>query len=114
MSKKSVTAENKRLLSLFDGVDPNKLDFVREHVRQLAWYNIQIKELQKNIESDGITVPFQNGRNQSGLQNNPDLRALIDLQKLASAMVKILLPIVPEKQRSGDKLAEFMDAFDCD
>ena len=111
MDERKIAKENKRLLALFEGTDENKMDFIREHVRQLAWYNVRIFELQKNIDKNGITVPFQNGRNQSGLQSNPDLRALIDLQKLTSAMIKILLPLVPAKQRTGGKLAEF---FDCE
>ena len=115
MNKKKVATENKRLMALFDGADENKMDFIREHVRQLSWYNIRIQELQQNIDKNGITIEFQNGRNQRGLQSNPDLRALIDLQKLASAMVKILLPLVPEKQRKGGKLAELRsDFFDFD
>ena len=97
MDAKKVTAENKRLLALFDGVDANKLDFVREHVRQLSWYNVEIAQLQQNIEKDGISVQYQNGRNQTGWQNNPDLKALCELQKLASAMIKTLLPLVPDK-----------------
>lgn len=106
MDEKKIAAEKKRLLALFKGVDENKVAFVREHISQLAWYNVEITQLQKNIEKDGITVTFQNGRNQSGLQNNPDLKALCELQKLASAMVKILLPLVPEKA-GRDELAEF-------
>lgn len=113
MDERKIAKENRRLLALFNGIDENKVDFVREHIRQLSWYNIRIRELQKNIDKDGITIEYQNGRNQRGLQSNPDLRALIDLQKLASAMVKILLPLVPEKQRSGGKLGAFMNDFYC-
>ena len=118
MNKRAVTSENNRLLLLFNGVDENRLNFVREHVRQLAWYNCEIRDLQQNIEKSGITVPFQNGKNQSGLQSNPDLKALCDLQKLASAMVKILLPLVPEKQRTGGKLealrSDIFSELDCE
>lgn len=110
MNSRRVKAENGRLLALFEGVDPNKVDFVREHIKQLSWYNVRISELQKNIDKNGITIEFQNGRNQHGLQSNPDLRALIDLQKLASAMVKTLLPLVPAKQKHS-KLADF---FNCE
>ena len=106
MRDKKVTAEYKRLMELFANVDPNKVDFVREHIRELAWYHVKIAELQRNIDENGLTVKFQNGRNQSGVQGNPDFKALCDLQKLASAMVKTLLPLVPEKG-GFDELANF-------
>lgn len=111
MSDKKVSAEIKRLMALFEGVDENKIDFIREHVRQLAWYNVRIRELQQSINEKGMTIPFQNGRNQSGLQANPDIRTLIDLQKLTNAIVKVLLPLVPEKQSDDNWSANFLD---CD
>ena len=118
MQDRKVKAEFDRLMALFDGVDPNKVDFCREHVRQLAWYNVRIRELQKNLDDHGITIEFQNGRNQHGLQSNPDLRALIDLQKLTNAMIRTLLPLVPEGRRGLSKLDAFRkemeDAFPCD
>ena len=113
MNNKTVNAENKRLMALFENVDPNKVDFCREHVRQLAWYNVQIRELQKNLDKDGLTVEFQNGRNQHGLQSNPDLRALIDLQKLTNAMIRTLMPLVPECEKSS-KLADFFNLDNVD
>lgn len=109
MSDKKVSAEIKRLMALFEGVDENKTDFIREHVRQLSWYNVRIRELQQSINEKGVTIPYQNGRNQTGMQANPDLKALIDLQKLTNPIVKTLLPLVPEKQEKTDFFAEFMD-----
>lgn len=111
MSDKKVSAEIRRLMALFEGVDENKTDFIREHVRQLSWYNVRIRELQQSINEKGVTIPYQNGRNQTGMQANPDLKALIDLQKLTNPIVKTLLPLVPEKP-GRDELAEFMAQFD--
>jgi len=111
MTDKKVVAENKRLMALFKGVDENKVDFIRDEIRKLSWYNIRIRELQEKIDKDGITIPFQNGRNQSGLQTNPDMKALIDLQKIVNPIVKTLLPLVPDKM-SGSKLEDFFPTDD--
>ncbi len=108
MGDRRVTTENNRLLSLFAGVDENKMDFVRAHISQLAWYNVQIRDLQKKIEAAGTKEHYQHGQGQSGNMVNPDLRAMIDLQKLTNAIVKILLPLVPEKCTS------LGDLFNCD
>lgn len=106
MSDRRIAAENKRLLALFAGVDENKVDFVRAHIAQLAWYNIQIRDLQKAIDETGTKEQYQNGRDQSGNHANPDLKTLIELQKLTNAIVKVLLPMVPEKG-GFDELAAF-------
>lgn len=106
MGDKRVTIENKRLLALFDGADENKMDFVRENVRQLSWYNIRIRDLQKAIDDVGTKEHYQHGREQSGNHANPDLKTLIELQKLTNAIVKVLLPMVPEKG-CFDELADF-------
>lgn len=107
MGDKRVTIENKRLLALFDGADENKMDFVRENVRQLSWYNVRIRDLQKAIDEAGTKEHYQHGREQSGNHANPDIRTLIDLQKLTNAIVKVLLPLVPEKIIPFDDFAEF-------
>ena len=112
MEDKKVAAEYNRLLTLFDGADANKMDFIRENVRQLAWYNARISELQERVDNNGMTIEYQNGRNQHGLQNNPDLKALVELQKLASAMVKIMLPLVPEGRRGMSKLDALRNDLD--
>lgn len=108
MDDRKVTAENKRLLALFEGADANRMDFIRENVRQLAWLNCEIKVLQKDIDKNGIVLDYQNGATQRGKQQNPAAKTLCDFQKLASALVKILLPLVQEK-RGPSKL----DMFYC-
>lgn len=114
MSDRRITTENKRLLALFAGVDENKLDFVREQIRQLSWYNIRIQELHKAIEETGTKESYQNGREQSGNHANPDLKTLIDLQKLTNAIVKVLLPLVPEKYKDGNLSACLRDSIPLD
>lgn len=108
MGDRRVTAEIKRLQAIFDGVDENKVNFVREHISQLAWYNVQIRDLQKAIETAGTKEHYQHGKGQSGNMVNPDLRAMIELQKLTNAIVKVLLPLVPEKS-AQDKLFDFVE-----
>lgn len=104
-----VAAEEQRLMALFAGADENKLDFIRNHVQQLAWVNVSILDLQAEVDSAGAVVPFQNGRNQSGLQQNPACKLLIDYQKLSNTSFRALLPVLPEKPKSNalDELRQF-------
>lgn len=93
-----VEQERARLMELFATADPNKLDFIRDAVQQLAWLNVSIQELQRDIDEIGPVVPYQNGREQSGLQANPSCKLLTDFQKLSNTTFRALLPVLPEKK----------------
>lgn len=105
-----VQAEEKRLNELFVNADPNKQDFIRNHVQQLAWLNISIVELQKDIDEAGAVIEYNNGGNQKGLQQNPSCKLLIEYQKLSNTIIRTLISLVPNKL-VYTKLADF---FNCD
>lgn len=107
----AVQAEQFRLMELFAGADPNKLDFVRDAVNQLAWLGIAIVELQSEIDERGVVVPYDNGGNQRGLQANPACKILKDYQQLYNTLFRALLPVLPDKPRRPGKLAEFMNDY---
>ena len=113
-----VEQERARLMGLFTGADPNKLDFIRDAVQQLAWLNVSIQELQRDIDENGPVIPYQNGQTQKGLQANPSCKLLTDFQKLSNTTFRALLPVVPEGRRGLSKLdewrREFDEKFPCD
>lgn len=109
-----VRAEQARLMELFTGADPNKLDFIRDAVSQLAWLGITIIELQTEIDERGPVVPYQNGRDQTGLQANPACKILKDYQQLYNTLFRALLPVLPDRQRGRGKLEEFMNDYNPD
>lgn len=104
-----VEQERARLMELFTGADPNKLDFIREHVQQLAWLGITIQELQEDIDERGPVVPYQNGKEQTGLQANPACKTLKDFQTLYNTQFRALLPVLPERRSEEDPFAEYRD-----
>ena len=102
-----VRDETTRLMALFTGADENKLDFIRDTVRQLAWLSVSIQYLQAEIDEAGAVIPYQNGQTQKGLQANPACKLLIDYQKLYNTQFRALLPVLPEKD-GPDELKAFM------
>lgn len=105
-----VSIELKRLSDLFEGVEENRKDFIRKQLEQLAWLNISIADLQERIDRFGTLVMYDNGGGQSGVKPNPDLKTLIDYQKLANTIVRTLNSVIPIKEagRPGDsKLFDF-------
>ena len=109
-----VEQERSRLMALFDGADPNKLDFIRDAVRQLAWLNISVQELQKDIDKRGPVLVYQNGQTQKGLQGNPSCKLMESYSKLANTVFRALLPVLPDKPRSLGKLEAFRLDLDVD
>lgn len=109
--EEKVNQERARLMALFTGADENKKNFIRDAVQQVAWLGVTIMELQAEIDKNGPVVPFQNGRNQSGLQANPACKTLKDFQTLYNTQFRALLPVLPDKINNAGKLADF---FKCD
>ena len=109
-----VQAEQTRLMELFAGADPNRLDFIRDAVQQVAWLGIAILELQAEIDQRGPVVPYQNGRDQTGLQANPACKILKDYQQLYNTLFRSLLPVLPDKPRGRGKLDQFMNDYNPD
>lgn len=109
-----VLAEQARLMELFTGADPNKLDFIRDAVQQVAWLGITILELQADVDERGPVVTFKNGKNQEGLQANPACKILKDYQQLYNTQFRALLPVLPEGRRRPSKLDEFKLDLDLD
>lgn len=103
-----VEQERARLMELFTGADSNKMDFIRNHVQQLAWLNISISDLQAETDAAGAVVQYNNGGNQKGLQTNPACKLLIEYEKLSNTIFRALLPVVPEKQ-TRDELDDFLN-----
>lgn len=106
-----VKKELRRLSDLFDGIEENRKDFVQRQLEQLAWLNISIIELQGRIDRFGTLVQYDNGGGQAGVKANPDLKTLIDYQKLANTIVNTLNKVIPIKEAGGpgEKLSEFLD-----
>lgn len=106
-----VSKELKRLADLFVGVEENRKDFIQRQLEQLAWLNISIVDLQERIDRFGTLVMYDNGGGQSGVKPNPDLKTLIDYQKLANTIVRTLNSVIPIKETGiscGDKLKQFL------
>lgn len=108
--KRKIKAENNRLMSLFANADPDMLDFIRDQVKQLAFFNVGIAELHEKINQFGTLVAYDNGGGQSGIRANPDVKTLTDYQKLANAIVRNLLPLLP-KHSEKSILATVLDEF---
>jgi len=102
-----VAEELERLQETFKGIDGNKHDFVQRHIEQLAWYNVSIADLQAKVDQTGTMISYDNGGGQSGERANPDIKTLMDYQKVCNTIFRTLISLVPERTGLG-KLDAFM------
>lgn len=104
-----VNKEKRRLLKLFEGIDPNKKDFVKEQVQNLAWYTVSVKILQERIDEFGTMIKYDNGGGQSGYKENPDVKTMLGYQKNVNDITRQLTDLVPAKRKES-RLAAFARA----
>ena len=104
-----VNKERRRLLKLFEGIDENKKDFVKEQVTNLAWYTVSVKILQERIDEYGTMIRYDNGGGQSGYKENPDVKTMLGYQKNVNDITRQLTDLVPAKRKES-RLAAFARA----
>ena len=109
-----VQRELEHLEEIFRDVNENKRDFVQRQIQQLAWLNVSIADLQAKVDQWGTLVSYDNGGGQSGIKPNPDVKTLLDYQKSCNTIVRILIPLVPDKLIGTGKLAAFVNDLDID
>ena len=103
-----ITKEKQRIQEIFKNIDKNKLNFVMTLIERLAWLNVAVKNLEKNIDEKGTTIPYDNGGGQSGIKDNPDVKTLIQCTRNIATITKQLVDLVPPSQKKS-KLDELMN-----
>lgn len=71
---------------------------------------VTLKELQSDINANGITVEYQNGENQYGTKKSPEVETYIALQKNYQSAIKLLIDLAPEIQQAS-KLSQFLEGY---
>lgn len=103
-----VKNEIARIESLFT-VTETERTFIAEQIRQLAWYNVSIKDLQRDIDKAGSIVDYCNGSAQYGTRKNPDIDTLIQYQKQSIAISSALAKFLKcDDSQKGGKLAAIL------
>jgi hypothetical protein len=102
-----IKREKKRLLAIFDGLDPNKLDTCRALIDRAAFITISLQDLEEQLNETGWVETYQNGESQYGVKKAAAADVHISLTKNLNAIMKQLLDLVPPAQKKS-KLTELM------
>ena len=102
--EKKIRKETKRLKEIFKDLEPNKLKAVDTLITRAAFMTVNLQELEEN----GWTEVYTNGRNQEGVKKSAACEAYNSLTKNLTTIMKQLLDLVPPAQKES-RLAAMMD-----
>lgn len=106
--ERKIRKETKRLLKVFEGLEPNKLETVAALIDRAAYITVSLQELEEQLNVDGWTEEYYNGRNQAGIKKSAAAEVHIGLTKNLNAIMKQLLDLVPPAQKES-RLSALMD-----
>ena len=106
--EKKIRKETKRLRKVFEGLEPNKLKTVDALIDRAAYITVSLQELEIELNRDGWTEEYYNGRNQAGIKKSAAAEVHISLTKNLNAIMKQLLDLVPPAQKES-RLTALMD-----
>ena len=96
-----VKKEKARLLEIFAGLDANKLKACSALIDRAAFITISLEDLEAELNENGWTETYTNGKNQEGVKKSAAAEAHISLTKNLNAIIKQLLELVPPAQKAS-------------
>lgn len=102
-----VNKEKKRLQAIFAGLDANKLDTCQALIAAAAYHTVSLQDLEEELNENGWTEEYINGRNQRGVKKSAAAESYLSLTKNLTTIMKQLLDLVPPAQKSS-RLTEMM------
>lgn len=96
-----IKREKDRLLEIFKDLDANKLRVCGTLIDRAAFITISLEDLEAELNENGWTETYTNGRNQEGIKKAAAAEAHISLTKNLNAIIKQLLELVPPSQKAS-------------
>lgn len=96
-----IKKEKDRLLDIFQGLDANKLKVCSTLIDRAAFITVSLEDLETELNENGWTETYTNGRNQEGIKKAAAAEAHISLTKNLNAIIKQLLELVPPAQKAS-------------
>lgn len=106
--EKLIKREESKLKRIFKDLSKNTLDTVRPLIKNAAFMAVTLEILQEEINKNGVTCTYQNGENQFGTKKTPEAELYNTMVKNYAAIVKQLCEFLPEGEKEGDELLQFL------
>lgn len=99
-----IHAEQLRLRKVFRDLDANKMKVVSPLIDRAAFLAVHLQDLEEDLNKNGWTEEYTNGKDQSGIKRSAAADVHIALTKNLSTINKQLVELVPAEKKAS-KLA---------
>ncbi|PEP86075.1 hypothetical protein [Bacillus toyonensis] len=103
--------EEEKLWKALEELSNNKKKVVEKTIIDVAFKAIQLEDLHKVIQEEGVIEEYQNGNHQSGRKVSSHVQVYNSLDKSYQSQIKILLDALPKEtmmQEQDDGFESFM------
>lgn len=111
--EKRIKKEKNRLNKLFKDIDVDKKKIAKGLIENAAFMGVQMEEMMQRINSEGVTIKYQNGENQWGYKKSPDVDTYNSFIKQYAQIIKQLTDILPkDAPLQTDPLVDFIKKYE--
>ncbi|AMC94223.1 hypothetical protein AOC36_09580 [Erysipelothrix larvae] len=105
-----VTRAKRKIKSSYKAMNPEKKKIAEGLIENGAFLYVHLYELQEAINDEGTTIEYQNGKNQFGTKQNPDISTYNAFLKQYKEIIKQLTDLLPENEdiSDNDELRAFL------
>lgn len=97
-----IKKEFNRLKRIYKDIPDDRKKTVQELMQNAAFLSTTLKGLQDSVLEKGTTVEYQNGENQWGEKQNPDITTYNSLMQRYTQCLQLLLSQLPKQEGVTD------------
>lgn len=105
----AIRKEELRLKRAFRDLDKNKMSTVKQLIATAAFLSVTLRELEEEINRNGVTEEYQNGANQYGVKQSAAAVTHIAMTKNLTSIMKQLADLAPAEKKKKSRLQMLRD-----
>lgn len=105
----AIRKEVNRLKRAFKDLDKNKKTTVEQLISTAAFLSVTLRDLEDEINRNGVTEEYQNGANQYGVKQSAAAVTHIAMTKNLTSIMKQLADLVPAEKQKKSRLQMLRD-----
>lgn len=106
-----IQKEYERLLKLFEKLPKNRIELVKNLIKNAAFMSVTLQELTEVINENGVKEKYKNGNNQYGYKDSTENKTYDKMIKNYTNIIKQLNDMLPKEENPKD---DGFDSFGCD
>lgn len=93
-----IKTEKSRLTRIFKDLEKEKRQVVEGLIDNASFMRVQMEEMSKRINEEGVTIKYQNGANQWGYKKSPDVETYSTFSQRYNTIIKQLTDLLPKTE----------------